>query len=72
MKNKSELDLLQEISKKLDVLTTAVACQGKSDEDKTRIFSASKLKHSELSLITGISAEAIQKRIERARRRVKK
>ena len=47
MKTRSELDLLKEISKKLDVLIITMACQGKSDEERTHIFSKSTLKYAE-------------------------
>lgn|GEM_PF-6026602 len=72
MKIKSELDVLNEISRKLDVLIITLTCQGKSEDEVTQIFMRSGLSCPELSTITGISVAAIQKRIERARKRVKK
>jgi len=72
MKKLSEVELLSEISRKLDLLITAVACISKPNEELVHVLQSSGFSYPELSKITGTSAAAIQKRLERARKKVKK
>lgn len=66
-----EVKLLEEISKKLDILTFTIACQGKSEEQINNIVASSDLTYKEAAPILGITSAALQKRIERMKKKKK-
>jgi len=60
-------EVLEEISQKLDKVIALLACQGKDVNTQIRVLRGLGLSYGEISEFTGISSEAVRKRLFRAR-----
>lgn len=65
---KTEKELLQEISGKLDQLVGLVACQGKDLETQIRVLRGFRFDWPLVGLVVGLEADAARKRFSRSKK----